>query len=182
MLEQATAHQQASSENVAKCTQEADAIRQSALKQAEATRNQAARDAENRIATAHRQAAMMKERLEEQYAWRKEQLERESAALMQRKKAVIAQLNNLKGLAGEAESAYPDTDPFAEEANGETTDDATIVMSPKSSQAQQKSTDSQTDQTTHPAGDDGEAAHLDDPASQRTQVIPAVKKLSLIHI
>ena len=95
---------------------------------------------------------------------------------MQRKKAVIAQLNNLKGLAGEAESAYPDTDPFAEEADGETTDDATIVMSPKSSQAQQKSTDSQTDQTTHSAGNDGEAAHLDDPASQRTQVIPAVKK------
>ena len=53
-------------------------------------------------------------------------------------------------------------------------------MSPKSSQAQQKSTDSQTDQTTHPAGDDGEAAHLDDPASQRTQVIPAVKNTQVI--
>ncbi|MBO8573694.1 adhesin, partial [Staphylococcus aureus] len=60
LLEQATVHQQASSDNVTKRTQEADAIRQSALEEAETTRNQAARDAENRIATAHRQAAMMK--------------------------------------------------------------------------------------------------------------------------
>ena len=175
LLEQATVHQQASSDNVTKRTQEADAIRQSALEEAETTRNQAARDAENRIATAHRQAAMMKERLEEQYAWRKEQLERETAALLQRKKAVIAQLNNLKALAGEAESDYPDTDPFAEEAEGATADDATIVISPKSSQAQQKPAASQNTQADQSMADDKETAPLNDPASQRTQVIPAVK-------
>ncbi|MBD4656136.1 adhesin, partial [Xanthomonas citri pv. citri] len=107
--------------------------------------------------------------------WRKEQLERETAALLQRKKAVIAQLNNLKALAGEAESDYPDTDPFAEEAEGKTADDATIVISPKASQAQQNPAASQNTQADQSMADDKETAPLNDPASQRTQVIPAVK-------
>ena len=157
LLEQAKAHQQASSDTVAKRTEEADTIRQSALEEAESTRNQAARDAENRIATAHRQAAMMKERLEEQYAWRKEQLERETAALLQRKKAVLAQLSNLKALAGEAESAYPDADPFAEQSEADSSEDATIVIDPK------------------PRTDGMPSAAKAPQEDQATQVLPATK-------
>ena len=157
LLEQAKAHQQASSDTVTKRTEEADTIRQSALEEAESTRNQAARDAENRIATAHRQAAMMKERLEEQYAWRKEQLERETAALLQRKKAVLAQLSNLKALAGEAESAYPDTDPFAEQSEADSSEDATIVIDPK------------------PRTDGMPSAAKAPQEDQATQVLPATK-------
>ena len=159
LLEQAKAHQQASSDTVTKRTEEADTIRQSALEEAESTRNQAARDAENRIATAHRQAAMMKERLEEQYAWRKEQLERETAALLQRKKAVLAQLSNLKALAGEAESAYPDTDPFAEQSEADSSEDATIVIEPKT----RPKTDAEPSEAAAPHED------------QATQVLPSVK-------
>ena len=157
LLEQAKAHQQASSDTVAKRTEEADTIRQSALEEAESTRNQGARDAENRIATAHRQAAMMKERLEEQYAWRKEQLERETAALLQRKKAVLAQLSNLKALAGEAESAYPDADPFAEQSEADSSEDATIVIDPK------------------PRTDGMPSAAKAPQEDQATQVLPATK-------
>ena len=118
---------------------------------------------------------MMKERIEEQYAWRKEQLERETAALLQRKKAVIAQLNNLKALAGEAESNYPDADPFAEQVEEETTEDTTIVIDPKAPQAGQKPAPSGTGQSDQSIADGKEAAPQDNRANQRTQVIPAVR-------
>ncbi len=54
----------------------------------------------------------MKDRLEEQYAWRKEQLEREVAALITRKGSIVAQLSNLRQLAGDAPLDYPDDDPL----------------------------------------------------------------------
>lgn len=112
LLAEATRHHEQSAADLANQAEEAQQIRSKALAAAEKTKADAARDAETTIASAHRQAAMMKDRLEEQYAWRKEQLEREVAALVQRKGSIIAQLSNLRQLAGDAPLEFPDEDPF----------------------------------------------------------------------
>ncbi|MEL4506211.1 DivIVA domain-containing protein [Luteococcus sp. H138] len=112
LLAEATRHHEQSSALLTEETEQAAQIRNRALADAEKTKATAARDAEGTIAAAHRQAAMMKDRLEEQYAWRKEQLEREVAALITRKGSIVAQLSNLRQLAGEAPLDYPDDDPM----------------------------------------------------------------------
>ena len=112
LLSEATQHHEQSAADLANQAEEAQQIRSRALAEAEKTKAEAAREAETTIASAHRQAAMLKDRLEEQYAWRKEQLEREVAALVQRKGAVVAQMSNLRQLAGDAPLDFPDDDPF----------------------------------------------------------------------
>lgn len=89
-------------------------VRSAALADAEQIKVTASREAESQMAAAHRHVAMMKDRLEEQFAWRKEQLEREVAALLQRKQSVIAQMGNLRELAGQSVLDYPDADPFSD--------------------------------------------------------------------
>lgn len=113
MLADATRHHEASAEKLRDEAAEAQKIRAEALADAEGIKAKAARDSEAQIAGAHRQASMMKDRLEEQFAWRKEQIERETNALLQRKASVIAQMANLRQLAGDSTADFPDADPFA---------------------------------------------------------------------
>lgn len=113
MLADATRHQGEARDQVGLEGDRARDIRAAALLDAEQIKVTASRDAESQMANAHRHVAMMKDRLEEQYAWRKEQLEREVAALLQRKQSVIAQMSNLRELAGESALDFPDADPFS---------------------------------------------------------------------
>ncbi len=130
MLAESTRHHEASAAQLADEAAEAQQIRTSAINAAEQLKARAARDAENTIAGAHRQAAMMKDRMEEQYAWRKEQLERETNALLQRKASVIAQLSNLRQLAGETPMDFPDDDPFAEVSTASSTSQGDHQLAP----------------------------------------------------
>lgn len=112
MLAEATKHHEESAARMKAEVEEAAALREQALKDGDDARTKAAREAEATLAAAHRQASMMKDRLEEQYAWRREQLQRETNALLQRKASIVAQLSNLRQLAGEAPLDFPDDDPF----------------------------------------------------------------------
>ena len=112
LMTQAKAQHDESTEHVNQLNEQAAKIRAEALAAAEQTRADAATEAENQIGAAHRQAAMMRERLEEQFGWRKEQLERETAVLLQRKDAILAQFESLKTLGLGSADELPNADPF----------------------------------------------------------------------
>ena len=113
MAESAAQHER-SATRLREETEQAEQLRSAAITDAEQARVDAARDAEAQIQAAHRQGNELLQSFEEQHAWRREQLEREIGALLQRKAAVVAQLANLRNLAHEAMSDFPDEDPFAE--------------------------------------------------------------------
>ena len=125
LLAEGAAQHEQSAARLREEAEQAQQLRSAAIADAEQTRSEAARVAEAQIHAAHRQAAELQQSFEEQHGWRKEQVEREIGALLQRKAAVVAQLANLRNLAHEAMSEFPDDDPFADA--GVAVEDATVA-------------------------------------------------------
>lgn len=101
-LATARTHHEEASSHLAKSRQEAASIRSGAVATAEEMRLAATREAEETLSAMRSRMGDDETRFEEQVAWRKEQLEREIAALTSRRTAMVAAMQNMRGIADEA--------------------------------------------------------------------------------
>lgn len=102
-LATARENQERSTDQLLVAREEAAKVRAQAVAAAEQVRMVATRDAEETMEGMRSRLREDETRLEEQLAWRKEQLEREIAALSARRSFMVAAMQNLKGIADEAE-------------------------------------------------------------------------------
>lgn len=114
LLNEATQHHQQASEQLAKDVEAAAKARTDAQNEAERVRMGAKDEAERLVADARQQAERINQRTQEEFAWRREQLRRETDNLLQRKQAVLNQLQSLSALASQSASDVPDLQPLAD--------------------------------------------------------------------
>jgi cell division septum initiation protein DivIVA len=114
LLSDATAHHQQASEQLATDVEAAARARTEAESEAERVRLAAKDEAEKLVTEAHQQAERINQRTQEEFTWRREQLRRETDNLLQRKQAVLNQLQSLSALASQSASDVPDLQPLAD--------------------------------------------------------------------
>jgi cell division septum initiation protein DivIVA len=114
LLNEATAQHQQASEQLAVDVEAAAKARTEAESEAERVRLAAKDEAEKLVSEAHQQADRINQRTQEEFTWRREQLRRETDNLLQRKQAVLNQLQSLSALASQSASDVPDLQPLAD--------------------------------------------------------------------
>lgn len=114
LLNEATQHHQQASEQLSKDVEAAAKARTDAQNEAERVRMSAKEEAEKLVADARQQAENINQRTQEEFDWRREQLRRETDNLLQRKQAVLNQLQSLSALASQSASDVPDLQPLAD--------------------------------------------------------------------
>jgi cell division septum initiation protein DivIVA len=114
LLSEATQHHQQAGERLAADIESATKLRTEAQAEAEKVKLDAKEEAERVLAAAKKQAERITQRTQQEFAWRKEQLKRETENLMQRKQAVLNQLQSLSALASQSAAEVPEMRPLAD--------------------------------------------------------------------
>ncbi|QGN32335.1 hypothetical protein [Microlunatus sp. Gsoil 973] len=114
LLTEATQHHQEAGERLAADIAAAAAARTEAKAEAERIRLDAREESERLVAAAKKQAERITQRTHQELQWRKEQLKRETDNLVQRKQAVLNQLQSLSALASQSATDVPDLQPLAD--------------------------------------------------------------------
>lgn len=114
LLSEATEHHRQAGERLAADIAAAAAARTDAQAEAEKIRLDAQEEAERVLTAAKRQADRVIQRTNQEFEWRKEQLRRETENLLQRKQAVLNQLQSLSALASQSAADVPEMQPLAD--------------------------------------------------------------------
>lgn len=114
LLTEATQHHQQAGERMAADIDTAAKLRSDAQAEAERIRLDATDEAERVVTAAKTQAERITRRTQQEFAWRKEQLKRDTDNLLQRKQAVLNQLQSLSALAMQSADDVPEMQPLAD--------------------------------------------------------------------
>lgn len=114
LLSEATQHHQRAGEQLAVDLEAAAKARTDAEAEAERIRLEAKDESDRILAAAQTQAQRITRRTHQEFEWRKEQLRRETENLVQRKQAVLNQLQSLSALASQSAGDVPHMQPLAD--------------------------------------------------------------------
>ena len=114
LLSEATQHHQQAGERLAADIAAAAAARTEAKAEAEKIVLDAKEESDRLLAAANKQAERITQRTNQEFEWRNEQLRRETENLVQRKQAVLNQLQSLSALASQSAADVPAMKPLAD--------------------------------------------------------------------